>query len=189
MKVVLSALLVVSLTGCATYHPDVIHPYEAQRMSHLSDATVLSVRPVTIDGMQTGVGASVGAIAGGVAAANAASYHNAGWAGLLGAVVGGLFGNAVERSATTQNGVELLLQMRNGERRSIVQANGNEGWMVGEPVVLVTTGGRTRVTRAPQVGAQPVPQAYPAPQAYPVPQAMPAPVPVYPQSGPVPPRS
>jgi len=73
MKVVLSVLLVVSLTGCATYHPDVIHPYETQRMSHLSDATVLSVRPVTIDGMQTGAGASVGAIAGGIAAANAAS--------------------------------------------------------------------------------------------------------------------
>ena len=149
----------------------------------MSDATVLSVRPVTIDGYQSGVGASVGAIAGGVAAANAASYYNSGWAGLLGAVVGGLLGNAVERSATTQNGVELLLQMRNGERRSIVQANGNEGWMVGEPVVLVTTGGRTRVTRAPQVGPQPVPQAYPAPET------MPAPVPVYPQSGPVPPRS
>jgi hypothetical protein len=64
-------------------------------------------------------------------------------------------------------------------------------------VVLVTTGGRTRVTRAPQAGAQPVPQGsypvpqggYPAPQAYPAPAAMPAPVPVYPQSGPVPPRS
>jgi len=63
--------------------------------------------------------------------------------------LGGVIGNAMERGATQQNGVELLLQMRNGERRSIVQANGNEGWMVGEPVVLVTTGGRTRVTRAP----------------------------------------
>lgn len=147
------------------------------------------------------LGAGIGAIAGGVAAANAASYHNSGWAGFLGAIAGGLLGNAVERSATTQNAVELLLQMRNGERRSIVQATGNEAWMVGEPVVLVTTGGRTRVTRAPQVGAQPVPQGYPAPQAYPTPQgypapqaypapeAMPAPVPVYPPSGPVPPRS
>jgi outer membrane lipoprotein SlyB len=152
-------------------------------MATLSDATVLSVRPVTIDGYQSGVGAGVGAIAGGVAAANAASYHNSGWAGLLGAVVGGVVGNAVERGATQQNGVELLLQMRNGERRSIVQANGNEGWAIGEPVVLVTTGGRTRVTRAPQVAPQPVPQAYPAPEA------MPTPVPVYPQSGPVPPRS
>jgi len=186
MRVVLSALLVASLTACATHSPDVIHPYEAQRMATLSDATVLSVRPVTIDGYQSGVGAGVGAIAGGVAAANAASYHNSGWAGLLGAVLGGVVGNAVERGATQQNGVELLLQMRNGERRSIVQANGNEGWMIGEPVVLVSTGGRTRVTRAPQVAPQPVPQAYPAPEA------MPPPVPVYPaypQSGPVPPRS
>jgi len=201
MKAVLSVLVALSLTACATHSPDVIHPYEAQRMSHLSDATILSVRPVTIDGYQTGAGAGIGAIAGGVAAANAASYHNSGWAGFLGAIAGGLLGNAVERSATTQNAVELLLQMRNGERRSIVQATGNEAWMVGEPVVLVTTGGRTRVSRAPQVGAQPVPQSYPAPQAYPAPpgypapqaypapEAMPAPVPVYPPSGPVPPRS
>ena len=58
--------------------------------------------------------------------------------------------------------------MRNGERRSIVQANGNEGWMIGEPVVLVTTAGRTRVTRAPQPGAQPMPQ--PVPQSYPAPE-------------------
>ena len=187
MKVVLSVLLVVSLTGCATYHPDVIHPYEAQRLSYFSDATVLSVRPVTIDGYQSGVGASVGAIAGGVAAANAASYYNSGWAGLAGALVGGLLGNAMERSATQQNAVELLLQMRNGERRSIVQANGNEGWAIGEPVVLVTTAGRTRVTRAPQPGVQPMPQ--PVPQSYRAPETMPAPVPVYPQSGPVPPRS
>ena len=100
-----------------------------------------------------------------MAAANAASYYNSGWAGLLGAVVGGVIGNAIERSATTQNGVELLLQMRNGERRSIVQANGNEGWVLGEPVVLVTTGGRARVTRAPQVGpSSPRRSAYPAPQ-------------------------
>ena len=181
MKLLLATLVAASLTACATHSPDVIHPYEAQRMSSLSDATVLSVRPVTIDGVQSGLGAGVGAMAGGVAAANAASYHNSWAAGLLGAVLGGVIGNAVERGATQQNGVELLLQMRNGERRSIVQANGNEGWMVGEPVVLVTTGGRTRVTRAPQVAPQPQPQTYPVPEMMPPP--------VYPQSGPVPPRS
>jgi outer membrane lipoprotein SlyB len=199
MKLVLGALVLVSLVGCAAPGPGVVHPYEAQRLSTIGDATVLSVRPVTIDGYQSGVGAGVGAVTGSVIAANAASYHNSGWAGLLGFVVGGVVGNAVERSATTQNGVELLLQMRNGERRSIIQANGNEGWMVGEPVVLVTTAGRTRVTRAPQPGqpsqfypspagaAQPVP-VYPQSGAVPAyPQS--APVPEYPQSGPVPPRS
>ena len=36
MRVVLSALVVASLTACATHSPDVIHPYEAQRMSQFS---------------------------------------------------------------------------------------------------------------------------------------------------------
>jgi outer membrane lipoprotein SlyB len=179
MKVALSVLILASLAGCAVPGPDVVHPYEAQRLSTIGDATVLSVRPVTIDGYQTGVGAGVGAVTGSVVAANAASYKNSGWAGLLGFVVGGVVGNAMERSATTQNGVELLLQMRNGERRSIVQPNGNEGWVVGEQVVLVTTAGRTRVTRAAQAQAQPVP-------IYPAPALAPQPAPVYPQSGPVP---
>ena len=56
--------------------------------------------------------------------------------------------------------------------------------MIGEPVVLVTTNGRTRVTRAPQVGPQPVPQRYPVPEQTPPPVPYP-----YPQSGPVPPLS
>src|SRR5205085_1996582 len=77
MKVVLGLLVAASLTACATPPgPGVVHPYEAQRMSYIHDATILSVRPVTIDGYQTGAGAGIGAIAGGVAAANAASYHN-----------------------------------------------------------------------------------------------------------------
>ena len=183
MKFVLSALVVASLTACATHSPDVVRPYEAQRMSQVWDATVLSVRPVTIDGSQSGLGSTAGAVAGGVAGSTIGGHREGFVGAVVGAIVGGVVGNAVERSATTQNGVELLLQMRNGERRSIVQANGNEGWAVGEPVVLVTTAGRTRVTRAPQVYPQPVPQAYPAPGT------APQPVPVYPQSGPVPPRS
>ena len=70
MKPVLPRLAAASLTACATASPDVIRRYEAQRMSHVSDATVLSVRPVTIDGRQSGIGAGAGAIAGGVAGAN-----------------------------------------------------------------------------------------------------------------------
>ena len=55
MKLVLSALALATLTACATHNPDVIRPYEAQRMSQVWDATVLSVRPVTIDGSQSGL--------------------------------------------------------------------------------------------------------------------------------------
>ena len=49
------------------------------------------------------------------------------------------------------NAVFSVAQLRNGERRSVVQAKGQETFMTGDPVILVTTGGKTRVMRAPAV--------------------------------------
>jgi outer membrane lipoprotein SlyB len=186
MKHLLSILAIATLAGCATSSPDVVRRYDAQRMSQVYDATVLSVRPVTVEGSQSGLGAGAGAIAGGVAGSSIGGHRDSIVGGVVGAVVGGVIGNAVERGATRENAVEILVQLKNGERRSVVQAIGNESYAVGEPVVLVTTAGRTRVSRAPS-GYAPAaaPATYPAPAGYPN-----APVqPVYPQSGPVPPSS
>jgi outer membrane lipoprotein SlyB len=47
------------------------------------------------------------------------------------------------------------VQLKNGERRSIVQAKGNETLLPGEAVILVTTGSKTRVMRAPVVAPAP----------------------------------
>ena len=58
MRKLLTAVSVAALTACATSSPDVVHPYEAQRASYVYDATVLSIRPVTIDGSQSGLGAT-----------------------------------------------------------------------------------------------------------------------------------
>lgn len=176
MKQLLTAVAVATLAACTTANPDVIRPYETQRMSQVYDATVLSVRPVTVQGSQTGVGTTAGAVTGAVAGSTIGGHRDSIVGGVLGAVVGGVIGNAVEKGATQENAVEILVQLRNGERRAVVQGVGGESWAVGEPVVLVTTGGRTRVTRAPQA-YQPAP--------YPVPQ----PAPGYPPSGAVPPRS
>jgi len=41
-----------------------------------------------------------------------------------------------------------------GLGRAIVQATGNETFNPGDAVILVTTGGKTRVMRAPRVGTQ-----------------------------------
>lgn len=190
MKHLLNALAIASLAACATSNPDVVQRHEAQRLSQVYDATVLSVRPVTVDGSQSGIGAGTGAIAGGVAGASIGGHRESLVAGVVGAVIGGVIGNAVERGATRENAVEIIVQLRNGERRSVIQAVGAELYAVGEPVVLVTTGGRTRVSHAP--GGYPASGSnYPAPASYPAPAGYPnAPVtPVYPQSGPVPPRS
>ena len=62
-----------------------------------------------------------------------------------------MIGNAAERMGTREQAEEILVQLRNGERRAIVQAKGTEAFNPGDPVILVTTGGKVRVTKAPVV--------------------------------------
>jgi outer membrane lipoprotein SlyB len=156
----------LALAACSTSSPDVVQRGDAQRMSQVQDATVLSVRPVTIDGSQGGAGGLTGGVLGGIAGSSRSSGRESVAIGVVGAVAGAVIGNAVERAATKEDGLEILVQLRNGERRSVVQSKGNEALAAGDPVILVTTGGKTRVTRAPAV----VP-AGPAPIGTPVPPA------------------
>jgi outer membrane lipoprotein SlyB len=147
---ILMAALVASLAACATSSPDVIQRGDAQRLSQVQDGTVLSIRPVTVDGSQSSVGTVAGGVIGGVAGSSVGGRRESVAVGVLGAVIGGVVGNAAERAGTRENAVEILIQLRNGERRAIVQAVGSETIAPGDAVVLVTTGGKTRVTRAPQ---------------------------------------
>lgn len=123
---------------------------DAQRLSSVQDATVLSVRSVTVDGTQSGTGSVAGGVIGGVAGSSVGGRREGIVVGVLGAVVGAVAGNAIERAGTREDAVEILLQLRNGERRAIVQAKGDENLYPGDAVILVTTGGKTRVTKAPR---------------------------------------
>jgi outer membrane lipoprotein SlyB len=151
MKKLIAALTVITLAACTTTSPDVIQKGDAQRLSQVQDATVLSVRPVVVEGNQSGVGAAAGGIAGGVAGSSVGGRREGVVVGVLGAVAGAVVGNAVERMGTREDAVEILVQLRNGERRAIVQAKGNETLVPGDAVILVSTGGKTRVSRAPTV--------------------------------------
>ncbi len=154
-KLFLSTSLVAlaALSACSTTSPDVISRDQAQRMSQIQDATVLSVRPVTVDGSQSGIGAVAGGVVGGVAGSSVGGSRESAIVGVLGAVAGAVVGNAVERAGTREEAVEVIVQLRNGERRSVVQAKGQETLVPGEAVILVTTGGKTRVSRAPAISA------------------------------------
>ena len=158
-----------ALAGCqTTSNPEVVSRYDAERMSSVQDATVLSTRPVTLQGRDSGVGTVGGAVIGGIAGSNVGGPRTGGIVGIVGAIAGGLIGNAVERDATQQQAVEILVQLKNGDRRSVIQGVGSETFAVGDPVIMITTGSRTRVMRAPPVttGSN-APTAYPA--AYPAP--------------------
>ena len=160
-KTLIAVSIAALLAACSTTSPDVVQRGDAQRLANVQDATVLSVRSVTVEGSQSGAGGATGAVIGGVAGSSRSSGKEQVVIGVVGAVAGAVIGNAIERGATREDAVEILLQMRNGERRAIVQAKAGESFNPGDPVVLVTTGSKTRVTRAP-AGTQAV-QPLPAP--------------------------
>ncbi len=150
-KTTIAAIALLALTACSTTSPDVVSRNEAQRLSTVIDAVVLTTRPVTVDGSQSGIGATAGGVIGGVAGASVGGSREAVVVGILGAVIGGVIGNATERASTREDAVEILVQLKNGDRRSVVQARAVETFAPGDAVILVTTAGRVRVTKAPVV--------------------------------------
>jgi len=150
---------VLTLSACATSNPDVVSRNDAQRLSTVLDAVVLNTRPVVVDGSQSGVGATAGGVIGGVAGAGVGGSRESMIVGVLGAVVGGVIGNAVERNTTREEALEILVQLRNGDRRAVVQARAAENFAPGDAVILITSGGRVRVTKAPSVAPATAPSA------------------------------
>ncbi len=147
---IVAAAAALSLGACSTTSPDVIKREDAQRMSPVLDGVVLSTRDVTVEGSQSGLGAAAGGVVGGVAGSHVGKGSGAIVGGVLGAVAGGVTGNAVERGATREGAVEILVQLKGGERRAIVQAKGTEQLKPGDEVIIVTNGGTARVVKAPR---------------------------------------
>ncbi len=141
--------LATLLGACATSSPDVVRRSDAQRQSVVYDAVLLSIRNVKIDGSQSGAGAVTGAVVGGIAASTVGKGRGSDVAAVLGAIAGAAVGNTVERANTGEEGEELLLQFSNGERRTIVQGKGQEQLRPGDAVIVIQTGQRFRVVRAP----------------------------------------
>ena len=142
---------VTVLSACATSSPDVISRQDAQVAAQVQDGTVISIRPVTVDGSQSGMGAAAGGIVGAAVGTGGSTIQREKIGlGVLAGVAGALAGNAIERMATKEEAFEIIVQLRNGDRRAIVQAKGNETLLAGDSVIIVTSGGKVRVSRAPR---------------------------------------
>jgi outer membrane lipoprotein SlyB len=151
MKTLFCICVVAALAaGCSTTSPDVIKREDAQRLSNVLDGVVISIRPVTVEGSQSGAGAAAGAVVGGVAGSTIGSGKGSVVAGTLGAVAGGVAGNTVERQATREEALEIMVQLKGGERRAIVQAKGSDVLKPGDAVIIITESGRARVIKAPR---------------------------------------
>ena len=155
MKKVIQLVLLLSTVGvlgaCATSSPDVIQRGDAQRMAKVEDGVVLSIRTVTVDGSQSGIGATVGGVVGAIGGYAGSGVQREGQVlGVLAGVAGAAAGNAIERFSTKEEAFEILVQLKGGERRAIVQAKGTEILVAGDQVIIVTTGNKVRVTKAPK---------------------------------------
>jgi outer membrane lipoprotein SlyB len=147
----LTLVVVGALVACASSSPDVIQRGDAQRMAQVQDGVVLTVRNVVVDGSQSGIGAGVGGVVGAIGGYGGSGVQReAQVLGVLAGVAGAAAGNVIERFATKEDAVEILVQLKGGDRRAIVQAKGAEVLAPGDAVIIVTTGGKVRVTKAPK---------------------------------------
>jgi len=155
MKNTVQSLVVVAavtvLSACATSSPDVISRQDAQVAAQVQDGVVISIRQVTVDGSQSGIGAAAGGVVGAAVGSGGSSIQREKIGlGVLAGVAGALASNAIERMATKEEAFEIIVQLRSGERRAIVQTKGNETLLAGDTVIIVTSGNKVRVTRAPR---------------------------------------
>lgn len=154
-KILLATVMGAALlSGCATQVPG-SYTYESQEAGvaqSISYGTVLSTRAVVLEKGKTGVGAGVGAVAGGVlAAATIGSGWGSAAAGIGGALLGGLAGDAVEGHTNKTNGVEITVRLApayKGDKGRVIAVTqaADEMFYAGDRVKIINSGSRVRVT-------------------------------------------
>ena len=145
----LIALLAASLIldGCASSKSNSAYTRgQARKESTVKNGTVESVRPVTIEGTKTPIGATAGAAVGGVAGSSIGHDKGSIVAGILAGVAGGLAGSAAEEVITREQGLEIIVKLDSGNTVAITQ-KADEEFKPGERVHVISGAGASRVTR------------------------------------------
>jgi outer membrane lipoprotein SlyB len=143
----LAAATSVSLWGCAEPRSaNTYHAGEAMREQTVRMGVVETVREVTVDRGQTGVGTGAGAVVGGVAGSAIGEGRGSVLGAVLGAVAGGVAGQAIENRASKAPGYEITVRLDSGDIRAIVQEADGQQFHPGERVRLLSQGATTRVT-------------------------------------------
>lgn len=147
MKALYLAVALV-LTACASNHsPDVYDGNEANRLSSVTNAVILDVRPVTIKG-EKGLGAGVGAGLGGLGGYMAGGNDELRIAGAaVGAIAGGVAGAFVQEKTGTEKAWEYIVKKDNGQIQTLIQT-GENPLMVGQNVYIIRNAEKIRIIPA-----------------------------------------
>lgn len=145
----LIAVVAVSflVAGCMTEsRSGTVYTRDQARTSHsINYGTILRVEPVTIEGTQSGAGTIAGGAMGGALGSAVGSGSGQVMATVGGAILGGIAGSAIEKGVTTAQGLEIEVQLDNGELLVVVQEN-DAVYRVGDRIrVLRDNQGTTRI--------------------------------------------
>lgn len=142
------ALLVALLTGCASgLGSGDYERKEARRVYEVKMGVVESVRPVKLEGTESGVGAVAGGAIGGIAGSSVGGGKGSAVGAVLGAVAGGMAGAAAEEVATRKTGLEVVVRLDSGRTIAVVQEDTGESFARGDRVRVLESGGQARVTK------------------------------------------
>lgn len=143
----LIALLPLPLAGClGGLGGDDYERGEARRVQEVKMGVVEHVRPVRLEGTQSGVGAAAGGAIGGVAGSTVGEGKGSAIGAIVGAVAGGVAGAATERATTRREGVEITIRLDSGRLIAVTQEDTGERFAVGERVRVLESGGTARVS-------------------------------------------
>ena len=141
-----AALTVALLGGCAGSQSGSAYSRTQTRGEmHVRMGIVESVRPVLIEGTQSGVGAVAGGVVGGVAGSNVGQGRGSTVGSVLGAVLGGVAGQAIEERASKKDGLEITIKLDSGQIIAVTQ-EADEQFHAGEKVRVLSGSGVTRVS-------------------------------------------
>ena len=143
----LAAVTAVTLTACAPrMASDVYYGGQTMRAQSVEMGVIEALRPVLIQGGDSGVGTVGGAALGGLAGSTIGHGGGSVAGAIGGAIIGGVVGTAVERDANRREGVEVTVRMDSGRMISVVQ-EAAEPLRAGDRVRVLSDGYATRVTR------------------------------------------
>ena len=122
---VIGLVALMGVSACAPRNTNTTYTgADIGRSAQVSYGVIVSMRPVTIQGGQTGVGTFGGAAAGATAGSFIGGDPRMRILGAIGgAIVGGLAGSAAEGSLSTGQAMEFIIREDSGQTVSVVQTN------------------------------------------------------------------
>ncbi|WP_421506304.1 outer membrane lipoprotein SlyB [Erwinia rhapontici] len=151
MRLLIVALAGITLAGCVndnTLSGDVYSASEAKQIQTVSYGTLVSVRPVQIQGGDDSnvIGAIGGAVLGGFLGNTVGGGAGRSLATAAGAVAGGVAGQGVQGSLNKSQGVELEIRKDDGNTIMVVQKQAASRYAVGQRVAMASNGSQVTVS-------------------------------------------